>query len=308
MKKILISSFIVMISLFFYGCTKDKLFDEGDNVIYTKEISEINFYSAKCRVQVESDLQIKSMGVCWSTEHNPTIYDNNQSINEFKYLHDFTIKNLKDGTRYYVRAYATNDCGTIYGEELTFKTKPVSGTLNGHKWVDMGLPSGLKWATCNVGASSPEDYGNYYQWGMTYTQSYYNNETCTTYKKDIKEFSGNPTYDVARNKWSSTWRVPKYWEMRELRNECTWVWTTVNGIKGYRVTGPNGNSIFFPAAGCIWGSSVSGKGVQLKYWSSTPNGDENHYFGADMDLNTEYEDWERDWSRSYGQSVRPVTD
>ncbi|MBQ4621338.1 MAG: hypothetical protein IJB28_01640, partial [Bacteroidaceae bacterium] len=122
-----------------------------------------------------------------------------------------------------------------------------------HETVDLGLPSGLRWATCNVGASSPEEYGDYFAWGETTTKSSYTSSNSTTYNLSVPTLQsrgiigsdGNLTaaYDVATANWGGSWRMPTLDEMEELLNKCTWTWTTQNGVKGRKVTGPNGNSI-----------------------------------------------------------------
>ena len=143
-----------------------------------------------------------------------------------------------------------------------------TGTINGHGYVDLGLPSGTKWATCNVGASEPEEYGNYYAWGET--TSYTKDNSHRTYGKSMGDISGDASYDVAQAKWGGTWRLPTAGEMKELVNKCTWTWTTQSGVNGYKVIGPNGNSIFLPAAGYYdHHSSRSGVGGCGDYWSST---------------------------------------
>ena len=123
--------------------------------------------------------------------------------------------------------------------------KATSGTTAGHDWVDLGLS--VKWATTNVGASKPEGYGTYY------------------------------SYEEAQEMlWTSPWRTPSRAELEELRDKCTWKWTTQNGVKGYKVTGPNGNSIFLPAAGDDWMSSSVGK--YGYYWSSTSYDSANAWY------------------------------
>ena len=149
-------------------------------------------------------------------------------------------------------------------------------TANGYKYVDLGLTSGLKWATINIGATLSADYGNYYAWGEIKTKSSYTSSNSTTYQDDtVDEFSGNATYDADTAKWGSTWRMPTYTECKEFVNECTWTWTTQKNsdgstIKGYLVVGNNGNSIFIPAAGYRKTSSLYNTGTDGYYWSSTP--------------------------------------
>ena len=180
-----------------------------------------------------------------------------------------------------------------------------SGTHEGYDYVDLGLPSGLMWATCNVGASSPEDYGDYYAWGEISTKNTYTEKNSVTYKKrKYGDISGNPSCDVARAKWGGSWRMPTLAEFEELLNKCTWTWTTQGGHNGYKVTGPNGNSIFLPAASGRDGTSLDGAGEWGDYWSSTPYGGGTrfacHLYFSSGRHGT-------DWSyRYYGLTVRPV--
>ena len=158
---------------------------------------------------------------------------------------------------------------------------------NGHKWVDLGLPSGTKWATMNVGADSPEDYGDYFAWGETTTKSeytcreykYYNIQCTAIYKycaiaSCFNDQEDNNTVldledDVASANWGSDWRMPTKVEQEELSNTSytVWTWITQNGVNGYKVTSKiNGNSIFLPAAGS---SGSYGAGSIGLYWSSS---------------------------------------
>jgi hypothetical protein len=176
--------------------------------------------------------------------------------------------------------------------------------INGHEYVDLGLPSGLKWATCNVGANSPEEYGDYYAWGETETKDEYTEENSSTSGVKMNDISGNPQYDVARKKWGGNWRMPIYDEIKELIEKCFWKWIEQNGTNGYKVTGPNGNSIFLPAAGCRGGSSLYYAGSNGFYWSSTPyecNDNEAYY----LDFYSDYH-FMGSFDRNLGQSVRPV--
>ena len=181
-----------------------------------------------------------------------------------------------------------------------------SGTINGYEYVDLGLPSGLKWATCNVGASSPEEYGDYYAWGEIETKSEYDESNSKTIGKSMNDISGNWKYDVARARWGGSWRLPTKKELEELKSNCKWEWTTINGKKGYKVTGPNGNSIFLPAAGYRYGSSLYYAGEYGFYWSSTP------YESYDNDAYRLYFDSSRHdvswYNRLSGRSVRPVSE
>ena len=193
--------------------------------------------------------------------------------------------------------------------------------INGHEYVDLGLPSGIKWATCNVGASSPEEYGGYYAWGETEEKSNYDWSTykwCKGSENTMTKYCTDSDYgtvdnktvldpkdDVAHVKWGGSWRMPTKEEQDELRNKCTWTWTTQNGVKGYRVTGPNGNSIFLPAAGYRYGSDVSHRGRSGYSWSSSL-----HSFNSRSAYYVYFYDGYCDWYNNYryrGQSVRPVS-
>lgn len=185
--------------------------------------------------------------------------------------------------------------------------RAATGTLNGHEWVDLGLS--VLWATCNVGASSPSDYGDYFAWGETTTKSSYTHDNSRTYNMEMSDISGDLRYDAATANWGKGWRMPTYDELRELASyQCKWQWTSQGGHKGYRVTGPNGNSIFLPAAG--WRGSLNdahesphGVGMYGQYWSSTP--DRKWTFSLKFSSG-EYSVTTSD--RFDGQRVRPVSD
>ncbi len=169
--------------------------------------------------------------------------------------------------------------------------------------VDLGLPSGTKWASCNVGATSPEDYGNYYAWGEITTKYVYNVESSKTLGMSMFDISGNKDYDAATANWGKRWRMPTKEEFDELRNNCTWTWITQNNVKGYKVTSKkNGNSIFLPAAGYCLGRGTNGEGLRGYYSSSTPHEDYRAYhldFSVDRYGTGDYGLYE-------GRSVRPV--
>lgn len=147
--------------------------------------------------------------------------------------------------------------------------RPSSGRTNGHEWIDLGLS--VKWASCNVGASTPSDYGNYYAWGETSTKSEFSFSNSKTYNKDINDITGDSSYDAARSIWGSPWRLPTKIELQELVSNCTWTWTTMDGKNGFRVTSKkNGNSIFLPAAGEKgFSSTLLFDGKNGNYWGAT---------------------------------------
>ena len=189
---------------------------------------------------------------------------------------------------------------------------------NGHEYVDLGLS--VKWATCNVGASSPEEYGDYFAWGEVEPKKVYDWNTykwCNGSEYSLTKYCTNSSYgtvdnkttlelsdDAARANWGGSWRMPTREEQDELRQQCTWTWTTQNGVNGYKVTGTNGNSIFLPAAGDRYDRSLGDAGCIGYYWSSSL-GTGRPYNAWSVDLYSDYVD-RYGYNRSYGFSVRPV--
>lgn len=188
---------------------------------------------------------------------------------------------------------------------------------NGYDYVDLGLPSGIKWAAYNVGATKPEENRYYFAWGEISPKNSYNESNSVTSGLSYSELKsrsiigsdGNLTaeYDAARANWGGDWRMPTTEEQQELINNCSWEWTTLNCINGYRVTGPNGNIIFLPAAGSRDGTLLYNEGVIGLYWSSTPCASlddayglnfDSYYYGCNIDNYIRY--------RFRGRCVRPV--
>ena len=176
---------------------------------------------------------------------------------------------------------------------------PETPDNNNHEYVDLGLS--VKWATCNVGANKPEDYGNYYAWGEVNTKDTYTVANSLTYGMQMNDITGNAQYDAATANWGGDWRIPTKAELDELLNNCTWTWTTQNGVNGYKVEGPNGNSIFFPAAGTCAGYAEGGG----YYWSSSPY-ESNGYLAYYLLFNSAGGHVMSDSYRHHGYSVRPV--
>lgn len=159
------------------------------------------------------------------------------------------------------------------------KQDPVWSNTNGVKYVDLGLPSGLKWAECNLGAKSPEEYGDYYAWGEIETKDSYRDWDNVGFQMGYKWFKNGirkkymedydemqPEDDPARHVLGGSWRTPTFDEWYELLHECSWDNSERNGVKGYMVTGQNGKSIFLPAAGAMHST-----GYEENYLSSWAN-------------------------------------
>ncbi|MBQ1653060.1 MAG: hypothetical protein II060_04665, partial [Bacteroidales bacterium] len=197
----------------------------------------------------------------------------------------YTLSDLTTATTYYFKAYATINGETMYGDVKAFMIP--SGVYNNYGYVDLGLPSGTLWATTNVGASTPEGYGDYYAWGETepkseYTWSTYQHangseSTLTKYCNEeeygYNGFVDNLTTldledDAAAANWGTGWRMPTKNEMDELYNSCTSEFTTQNGVNGVKFTAPNGNTVFFPISGVKVDNSVRGEGEDALYWSN----------------------------------------
>lgn len=196
------------------------------------------------------------------------------------------------------------------------KAEVLKDTLNGHEWVDLGLPSGTKWATYNVGAASPEEFGNYYAWGETEPKEEYIDINSLTHRKSFKWLVNNGIittdgeltkgHDVATLIWGEPWRMPTDAEYEELLDLCEWKFSDYKGTHGYLVTGPNNESIFFVAAGFKQGSEAEYIGDYGDYWSSTVVPE---LIGASCSLGYSSKSCgRRRYARFAGRSVRPVTD
>lgn len=193
---------------------------------------------------------------------------------------------------------------------------------NGHKYVDLGLPSGIKWATCNVGASAPEEFGGYYAWGETDEKDEYSWSTykwCNGSSTTLTKYCTNsrfgtvdnktvldPQDDVAHVKWGGKWRMPTLAEINELRENCTWSSHSKDGVISYKITGPNGNSIILPFAGLKRGSEVYYSGSCYgQYWSSSLVDGDYEEYAYELFFGTNTRRWDLE-DRCLGLCVRPV--
>lgn len=248
---------------------------------------------------------------------------------KFKIEKEFWYVSYDNGLNWEVLGKATTeingcDCqsiikGVVYDDKYVY-VKLADGTVLvlsretapeipyipvlGIEAVDLGLS--VKWASCNVGAESPEGHGDYFAWGEISPKNEYYEINSTTYGVELGDISGNPQYDAATANWGDGWRMPTRDEFIELKYNCIWEWTVLNGVNVMRVLGPNGNSIFLPAAGFRYGTSFNGVGSSGYYWCSMPSGDFNDYayrlyfYGEDLVWNGYY--------RYSGLSIRPVMD
>ena len=263
-----------------------------------EELDEMpNTISLKTRQTIEISMQL-------NRKKRP------QSIDEFLKLLDIEGAKTQNSINTNTQLQTENE-ETVVIESVTRDNK-----INGHEYVDLGLPSGLKWATCNVGADKPEDYGNYYAWGETRVKSTYTISNILTHGLNISQLQSqgiidgdynlNPQHDIARVNWGSTWRMPTKDELEELKKKCTWKWIVQNGVSGYKVTGPNDNYIFLPTAGDRDGSWLYRARKDGGYWSSSPYGSNSNYaYYLYFNSGDQYVYWDY---RYYGRSVRPVSE
>lgn len=213
------------------------------------------------------------------------------------------------------------DCsGSGILPDKQFKEQEISvnkSFINGREYVDLDLPSGIKWATCNIGATKPEEYGSYYAWGETeekldFTQQYdfdtykwYDASRDTIIKYGIKTVLDFED-DVACVIWGSGWRTPTIEEQRELLKYCSWHWTSINGVEGYKVIGKNGCSIFLPATGYRKGEELCCSGENGYYWSSSLD-DRDSLFAGRLYISSVNRGCKGGGLRCFGYSVRPVS-
>ena len=204
----------------------------------------------------------------------------------------------------------------------TWPDEPVTPPDN-HEYVDLGLPSGTLWATCNVGANAPEEYGDYFAWGETEPKEEYswenyqwcNGTSNTLTKYCFKSSCGyngfvddkwelDPEDDAAYVNWGSLWRMPSVEQLNELIDNCSWTWTTLNDVYGRLFTGPNGNTLFLPAAGHLGVNMLRSSDSDGLYWTRSL-GNTGAYYALALSFYSGGKQW---WNirRNCGLSVRAV--
>ena len=291
-----------------------------DNVVETGTINEETLTVTSCLTIGGGAYSTLALGVCYGETELPTINDKTVTSNEVDDENNYTVQlaNPGFGTISY-RAYVLIDNVPHYGAVKSFERD--------NEWVDLGLPSGTLWATCNVGAEKPEEYGDYFAWGET--TGYNNGKTIfawSTYKycngssTTMTKYCTSSSYGTVDNKteletmddavtanWGSGWQMPSIAQCQELINSSytTTTWTTQNGVNGRKITSKsNGNSIFLPAAGYRGDTSLSRAGSGGYYWSRSLRTDNSQYgcslYFYSSSINPSYD------GRYYGQSVRPV--
>lgn len=285
--------------------------------ITTSTAVSVTTNSFKAMASVSLNENVKSLsvspevGVCYSDENSkPTYSDAHKTLGSSMTDYTINIEDVGPGTTYYYRTYVKL-LGEVYYDPNVYSITTLNKVINGHKFINLGLPSGLLWAECNVGASSPWEDGDYYAWGETQTKSDYSWSTYkwgsnpTKYNSSDGKTTLEASDDVATVKWGKECRMPSRAEFQELYNKCDWTWkSSYNGASGYLVKGPNGQTIFFPASG---NGVLSSHGSYGYYRSSSLNTRKarcayylNFYSGGIYPSGYEF--------RCNGLSVRPVAE
>lgn len=301
--------------------------NNGSDVrVTTYSPQEITATTVKCGGDViaAQGLSLTELGVCWGKEQNPTADQTHLSTSVWNEPFVCTITDLEPDTKYYYRAYALRGLVYYYGEEKSFTT------LEGYDYVDLGLPSGTLWATCNIGAVACEDRGDVFAWAETQPREYpnisgwsnykycegdYNKLTkyCAYYEFGYNGFTDNLTEleaidDAASINWGDGWYIPTKAQWEELIESTTNEWTTLNGVNGRLFTSSNGNSLFLPGLGIQIDGEKCRDSYPGFYWSSTLFTDNNYQsswnaweflFNSDSFMMTKS-------SRDYVARIRPV--
>ena len=275
--------------------------EENSGEFITKGYIDLSSETPAIQASLQEDksntISIALENLSVTVEETATVYFMMAPINLEGKTIDVTVAMDGGDTKTYQTAGKNYIAGKAYAISVTDNAEKPAYTM-----VDLGLPSGTLWADRNVGADSPEDYGDYFAWGETEPKETYNLITykwCQGSETTMTKYCIDSNYGTVDNKtvldleddaafvnMGTDWRMPTEDEMNELFNWCSWTWTTQNGTNGYIVTGPNDNSIFLPAAGCRAGSNKDHADLKGHYWSaSLGEGGSDHTIGAFFESN-----------------------
>ena len=339
-KGLLMSALFALCSLLSFGQENMYVWKDGNMRMYnTSDVDSVTFSVGRWLFEISDEsvseltsntVRIKAsinlqdgydvlnapiIGICYSSSNeNPTIENDSLCLGKKWGDYDVTLGWLEPNTNYWARFFIKYSNEVVYASSMAFTTLNEKGVkrVNGHKFVDLGLPSGLLWATTNVGAESPIDYGDYYAWGETSTKDDYSSEVSYWYNHKYPEENLRVQDDVAAQKWGgSTFgkscRFPTKEEMEELINNCQWQWMVLNNrVQGYWVQGANSSHVFLPGGGYIGGKDLTNKGNGY-YWTSTryPQSYLVYFLYYSSDG---YKKVDRNGRIPYGYNVRPVAD
>lgn len=262
---------------------------------------------------ISDDTKNKSeFGICYSYKNShPTYLDENTIVGTYKDGGSVvTINKLISGITYYYRPYVFIGDQYFYGETKSFTTTGIKPDTP-PDYVDLGLS--VKWASCNLGATYPFEYGDFYAWGETTTKTSYNwnnylfgeNNSLNKYNKDDGKNTLDSEDDVATILCGNNYRIPSNEEMEELIDSCTWEQVTLYGRICFKVTGKNGNSVLLPLSGRR-GNNVDWTNIYGRYWSNAIYGSLYGYaYRLCLNESDDIPFIDRD-NRCYGLSIRPV--
>jgi hypothetical protein len=320
----------------YYGSVNSFTTSQG-GLVNTGDVTDLTYRSVTITSSFRNNaiLSYESLGVKYSESPDGFESGNYKVVttSEVTSGNTFTIKlkNLSEQTTYYYRAYVKDYKTTYYGDIKNFTTPKNTINYYGHEYVDLGLPSGTKWATMNVGASTPEECGDYYAWGETTTKSSY---TLDNYRwkglttEDLVsrgvvqkisdyDYTLTASYDVATLKWGSVWRMPTFKEIDELESHTNIKYTTQNGVDGFLFTSTiNKKSIFLPVTGRWTDEGLIEKTLYRgwhrgTFWSASLSEYQDSYSKEySVAIWIENDGLKNIWTfamRYYGSTIRPVT-
>ena len=293
--------------------------DFTDLLLYIKEYRFDDFpASFNCRVSCTPKIDIDPYEFCTLDENGEWIINGTWGLGlGYAYYIDSVLVDI-EGFQNYPAGKKLDQlddlCDDIDGKFLEIHIDEngeiIVTNILGHKFVDLGLPSGLKWAAYNVGAQSPEEYGDYFAWGEVNPKSAYTEENCSTIDLLVPEISGYWDYDAARANWGGTWRMPTDAEWDELLNLCICLWTEVDSVEGYLFMSTNPDyqdaTLFITAGGYSDDCFIYTKGDSGYYWSASLV-DSNPSCAYGIILNDKVQEWEQA-PRYRGYNVRAVRD